>query len=491
MRYPIRVRLAVAVGGCLLVAAAVSPVVAGPGPAGAAAPPAGTLHGEGGSFAEPIITTIEADTGLNTLPETTDFFNANVDNARDDFADGSADFAVSEFPLTSAQAATAAAAGRSFAYVPIAADAVALGAVVECSADVTLKSTTMCAHLQLDPADAADIFTQHVTQWSAIPTVQAGGPVAPTASSNTIVPLNLIDPSAGSYDLAAYLASTPAGKTTWDSFLTANKITDAAPSEVWPTDGGITGGDLNLANTLVPLDPSNNLPRVNPQGWGVGNVGPLAADWLTYEARDIPSIALENTAGSFVPPTVAATQAAEADATFDTSTNLVTFNASTTDKGAYPVVQMSYLIVHTTGLSPAKAVALASLIRFTLSAAGQKDIESLGAAPPTAAMIAAGENVADTVAAEGTTPTTTTTTTTTVPATTSTTAVTGAGGGSTDTGTGTDDSTGSDTVGSSSTGSGSSLAFTGADVWPLAGIGAMLVLVAALARRRLRRGVPG
>ena len=378
MRRPLRDRLALAAGGCLVVVAGVVPMVTGVNPAGAAAPPSGTLHGEGGSFAEPVISTLEADPGLSTAPEITDYFNSDVDNGRDDFADGTADFAVSEFPLTSAQAATAKANGRSFAYVPFAADAVALGAVIECSADVTLKPTTMCANLQLDSPSAADIFTGKATQWSTLPNFQAGAPVAPTAASNTVTALNLVDPSAGSYDLAGYLASTAAGKAQWDAFLTANKVTDLAPSETWPTNGGITGGDLNLANTLVPLDPSTDLPRVNPQGWGVGNVGPVPADWLAWQKRDIPTIALDNAAGSYVSPTLAATQAALNDASLDTSTNLVTMTANPSDKAAYPIVQMSYLVVPTTGLSPAKAAAMASLIRFALSSAGQKDVEGLG-----------------------------------------------------------------------------------------------------------------
>ncbi len=59
-----------------------------------------------------------------------------------------------------------------------------------------------------------------------------------------------------------------------------------------------------------------------------------------------------------------------------------------------------YLVVPTNGLSAAKAIALAQLIRFVLGTNGQKDISGLGAAPATAAMVAAGLTLAQGLDAE-------------------------------------------------------------------------------------------
>ena len=150
----------------------------------------------------------------------------------------------------------------------------------------------------------------------------------------------------------------------------------------------------------MPLDEVTLQPDPNPSDWGIGDVGALAVDWLSTP-RFIPEVAIENAAGSFVLPTQSAEQAAVNDATMDTTTNVVTFQANGgTDASAYPMMVMSYLVVPTTGLSAAKATALSQFIDFVLSPEGQKDIEALGGVPVTAAMATAGQAVATTVAAE-------------------------------------------------------------------------------------------
>ncbi len=477
----------VLVAGALAATSSLVIVVSEPGsPAGAAS--ATTLHGEGGSFAEPVVNALEADKGLNIFPLSIDYFDANVDVGRSDFVAGTADFAVSEFPLTTAQAAAAKAAGRSFAYVPIAANALALGAVVECEADIVWKATTMCPNLRLSAEDVAKVFTNGVTQWTGLPTIGGSGPISP-ALGNGVTQVNPIDPSANNYGLAQYIGSTPAAKALWDAWLTVEGVTNLAPTETWPAHQGLSGGDLTLANALVPIDPATNAPRVNPQTWGVGDAGAIPADWLGTP-RNIPTIALQNAAGAFVPPTLAATQAAVNDASMDTATDLVTFPQNAADAAAYPQVMMSYLIVPTTGLSQAKAHALAAFIQLALSSQGQADITGLGAAAPSQQMIQAGETVANTVYAEGTSTSTSSTTTSSTSTTTAATISTslpasGSGAGTSPSGSG---GSSSSTAGS---GSSPSLAFTGANLWPLVVVGAFLAVAAGAVRRRLRRrGTP-
>ena len=98
--------------------------------------------GEGGSFLTPVTklsTTPTPPTRLGcSTPSTTD---DSLDNAIADFVgsgpgDFGADFVVSERPLTSAEAASAAADGRSFVYVPFAATPVALAFAV-CTAQLS------------------------------------------------------------------------------------------------------------------------------------------------------------------------------------------------------------------------------------------------------------------------------------------------------------------------------------------------------------------
>ncbi len=96
------------------------------------------------------------------------------------------------------------------------------------------------------------------------------------------------------------------------------------------------------------------------------------------------------------------------------------------------MMEESYLVVPTNGLSAAKATAMADFIRFVVGPTGQSDIESFGAAPATSAMVTADLSIAaqlDAEAAQGANSSSTTSTTTGS----STTAATG-GAGSADTG---------------------------------------------------------
>jgi cobalamin biosynthesis Mg chelatase CobN len=163
----------------------------------------------------------------------------------------------------------------------------------------------------------------------------------------------------------------------------------------------------------------------------------------------------------------------------DPTTNLVTFTANSADDAAYAMPVMSYLVVPTSGLAPAKATALAAFIRFVLGSKGQADVQSMGAAPVTPAMVTAGLKAADEVAAEATATTTTTPTTTASSTSTSTTvASTASGQGSAGNGTGTGVSTTAD--------SSPSLALTGGVPLSVPLVGGALALGGFVARRVLR-----
>ncbi len=358
-----------------------------------------TLSGEGGSFAEPSVNKILADAASTTAPISLTYFNANVDQGRDDFVNGVDDFDVTELPLTPTETATAATKKRTFAYVPFAASPIAIGAVVECERDATLLSTTMCPNLQVSVPQLAQLFTLAIGSWNSpqLSTISAGKPIMAFAQGANVVPELLADPAASTEALIALFDADPKAAPVWSSFVSSFKGTNDAPTETWPTQGGVHGGDAELAQSLVPLDTSTLLPRTDPSTWGLGEIAPLAADWIG-PPENIPTIAIQNAAGSFASPTVTAATAALKDATFDPSTNLVTYKNSTTDTSAYPLMATSYLVVPTSGLSPTKATALAALIRFALGSKGQSDVTGLGAAPVTATMTTAGMAVANEVA---------------------------------------------------------------------------------------------
>jgi ABC-type phosphate transport system substrate-binding protein len=473
-----------------------------------------TLFGEGGSFEMPVITALQTSTGglAAIAPLAPAYFNANVDQARNDLVSGAADYAVSEMPLTAAQVATAAQNKLSFAYVPFAASGVAISAIVECNNDTVLKPTTLCPNLQLTVPLLAQVLTQtSLTSWSnpAFAHSSGGNPVLATDTSANIHPINQVEPSAVNLGLASLFENDPtdnqAAKQTWGGFLRSRLINDDTPSELWPTGGGVTGGDRAVADSLIPVNEQTNppIPQPNPQEWGGGDIAGLPTDWLG-SPRNLPTIAIQNVAGQYVSPTVAAISAAEKDATVDPSTNLVTFQSNPNDAAAYPIPVMNYLVVPTSGLSAAKATALAAFIRYVLGSGGQGLLSQLGDAPVTPAMASAGLHVADVVAAEATA--TTTTTSTTVGATTSTTKA-GAPGSATPAAVPTGDTSGSSPgsgssgtsspAGNSGTGtsatpsaatsSGPTLAYTGGAPWLVAVVGGALLFAGEAARRPLRR----
>jgi PBP superfamily domain len=214
----------------------------------------------------------------------------------------------------------------------------------------------------------------------------------------------------------------------------------------------------------------------------------LAPSWIAkYNA---PLVSIQNNAGQFVAPTSAGVLTAiEQAGTVDPKTNLITLDFSKiTDPAAYPIPMVEYLAVPTTGLSTAKAKALAAFVKYVLSDAGQKDVADTGYVPVSQETRTAGLKVAAALAAtssaQGGTTTTTTTAGTKTGSTTSTTdATTGTVGAA-------GDPTGGLSDGSSSgsgSGGGTALPFTGGPS-PLVVVVAVFVgLVAVVGRRRARR----
>ena len=470
------------------------------------------LVGEGGSFLAPVTDVLlKADSGLAPLnPQYTD---ANLDNAVSDFvgtAPGSfgADFVVSERPLTSTEAAKAKANGRTFAYVPFAATPVAVATLAVCnSANLIGNSTAaLCPNIPLTPVLVGQLFTFNLTSsgvspnqglpstlsgWSDPRLTQAGGQPIPNGS---IYQAQTLEPSAENTALMALLDSDPTAKELLDNALNNPANTPATnsdtPSETWPFHGvhAWVGGDAGLIGKELNLNAETNAPQ-EANTWNLGDVFPLSFVWAGAPEGtpwNVTTAAIQNAAGKFVPPSEAAAAAAEGDASMDPTTNLVTFAANQGDATAYNNFLMveSYLVVPTSGLTPAKAQKLAQYIRFAVGPVAKSDEETLGSAPPTPAMVAADLKVATELDGESVTANATTTSTPT--------------GGASTTSTSSPSSTTSTTVAAASTnaatgstgntGSGTGLASTGAtDIVPALGIGGTLVALGAIGRRRSRR----
>jgi ABC-type phosphate transport system substrate-binding protein len=466
----------------------------------------GVLQASGASTSSPIVTKLMTDDeqGLGTLQG--HYFIDDPETTLCDFAEASVDFSVAEFPLHStalppvpgsqdasstpvSESAAAAANGRpTYAYVPLAAVPVAIGAVALCDQSTTYSSTSVCHNLQVSMVQLTDMLTGSITEWNdpALDKIQ-GGKNGITPFNDQVFPRFIAEPSADTYALSQAIIGQSASKAVWDQYLSGSRLTDTGPVEEWPSgNGAVHNGDQGLIDALLFIRPGTNppVPPNNPQLWGQsGNIAAIPVDWLTPPFTVIEKMAIQNAAGSYVLPSSASAAAALADATVDTSTNLVTFQPSTTDTAAYPIMTMSYLLVPLSGLSSAKATALSNLINFAYSTDGQKDITALGAAPPTAAMMSTGKAVAAEVASEssssgagssGSSGSSGSTTATTAAG------ATAAGSGSSD------GSSGGSSPATASGGSGPSLAFTGFTPLPLF-TGIVLVVAAVVARRVLRR----
>ncbi|HUI03882.1 MAG TPA: hypothetical protein VLZ77_10095 [Acidimicrobiales bacterium] len=466
-----------------------------------------TLVGEGGSFFEPVVDRLLSDDTAPLAPLNPAYTDVNVDQGIADFigsgpGDFAADYAVSERPLTSAEAATALADGRTYAYVPFAATPVAVATLVPDAAKYqgqsTITSSEFCPHIPLSTSLLGALFglaSPPLLSWGDSRLSCASGSTTPPYSLSVAVWANL-DPSMANQALMTLLDSDPGAKSEFDAGL-ANRFTnhealteDDTPSEKWPyAQNTIPGGDEALIGKLLDIDSKTNAPDTQAANWQLGATLPLSSVWTGAPlgvAWNIPTAAVQNAQGSFVAPSSAAAAAAEADATLASTSdpgtdNLVTFKASTTDAAAYntDLMEEEYLVVPTSGLAPAKATKLAQFIRFVLGGTGQKDITDLGAAPATAAMRSAGLQVAALLSAQGVS-------TAASGATPGASAVQAASAGlSASTGAASSDSA-TDGAGGGD-GSSPELAATGLDPWPVAGGGAVAVAAAELVRRRLRR----
>jgi len=497
------------------------------------------LVGEGGSFLSPVTNLLlNTDTKNGLSPLNPSFSDSDLDNAIADFAgsgpgDFAADFVVSERPLTTAEAATAAANGRSFAYVPFAATPVAIATFAICNpsdlSENIVTASTFCRGIPLTPALVGEIVTSGLTSTSVQPNANLPSPLLAWSDSRLTQASGQPIPDGGAIGLASTLspsAENAALMSLLDSDTTARALLDNAlanpansasattdtPSEIWPfhLQHAYVDGDEGLLGHELTIIATTNAPGY-VDSWGAlggidGNAHdafPLSAVWAGAPEGtpwNVPTAAIGNAADKFVPPTEQAAAAAETGAgmTMNPTTNLVTFNPDPSDSGAYNNYLMveSYLVVPTKGLDPTKSIKLAQFIRYILGPTGQSEIAVLGAAPATLAEVTAGLKVASELDAEAVTTSSSGSGSSATGSSGSSTTSNSGGNGSNAAGLssaspGDNASSGdSATTGSASDGgSGPTLASTGADPLPLAVLGLTAVVIAGIGRWRLRRRI--
>ena len=376
----------------------------------------GTIIGEGGDGPTPVMVKLLHDDAAGLKPEFGSYTNVDVDHAIADFVGSapgtfSADYVVTERPLTTSEATTATANGRPFVYVPFAAVPVALMTLVPnptYQGSSTILPSQFCQHVPLSLDQLDGIFgAPTFSGWSDSRLSCTTSP-STAAEAYPFGRWANLDPTMENEALMALLDSTPTSKAAFAAGLTnaqqlgQSTTSDPTPSEHWPYSGtAIVGGDQTTLGKLIGLDPRKGSPSSVAAQLSLGAVMPVTDVWTGDPLGvrwDLPTAAVQNAAHAFVAPSADSAKAAQGDATLastsdPTTDNLVTFGTSTssTDASAYNnnLMLEDYLVVPTKGLPADKATALAQLIRFMVGGTGQSDISALGAAPATQQMITA------------------------------------------------------------------------------------------------------
>lgn len=437
-------------------------------------------------------------------------------NSRSDLATGATDVAAVSEPLTQAEQGTATQNGITPAYVPYGLGAVGVIAAVKTSPQ---HGSTMITGLHLTLATLAKIFAHQITRWFDPEIRDENSEPVKTellytadASIQTVVRR---DSSATNRALVSAFLADPNARPIWEAYATSEGIPPDVAPEQWPSDTsamGVTSGSAGVIQTVMNLDVYGKPVVGGPAFHSIGYVGPA---WAADFAAPLVGVADEEPTPQFVLPTSPSIVSAFASpgVAFDQSSDLYSIDyAKLAGAGAYPIPLAGYFGFPMTGGDPAKTTPTADFLKFVLSGPGQDDVNATGMVAPPADVLAAGQKIADALAATAATTTTTTTTpTTSTPPTSSTSGPTNASSTATTSvqvlaasssnragpsgRTGGSSSGGSSAGGSSAggdSGASSTLPFTGGPVpWMPAVLGLGLIGGARLDRRRARRAGRG
>ena len=227
----------------------------------------------------PVMVKLLHDDAAGLAPDIATYTNVDLDQGIADFV-GTApgtfgnNFAVTERPLTTAEAATAAANGRSFAYVPFVASPVALMTLVPNSTYTgtqTITPAQFCQNIPLDLSQLDGIFgavSPPYSDWGDSRLSCTAPPNTPADAVKFGRWANL-DPTMENYALMSLLDSTPTSQAAFGAALTSAQsegqaaTSDPAASEHWPYSGtAVAGGDQATLGKLIGLDPRTGAPQL-------------------------------------------------------------------------------------------------------------------------------------------------------------------------------------------------------------------------------------
>ena len=270
--------------------------------------------------------------------------------------DASVDFGASDVPLDSA--ALADRASNDIVQVPLVVGGVA----------VTYNLPAITTPLQFDGAVLADIFAGRITRWS--------DPRIARLNPGVLLPV---------LPIKVVHRADPSGTTrVFSRFL-------AAASPAW-TAGPGTGPEQSFP--VGTAQPGNEGVAVEVKV-SLGAISYVEQSYATLNR--LPAAAIQNAAGAFVVATPTSLAAAAGSSTPAARRNgLPTTLLGATDSLAYPIAELSWVILRRDAASTEKLRTLAAFMRWSLET-GSAEATTLGYAPLPAAVRQRVEAILDTL----------------------------------------------------------------------------------------------
>ncbi|MEV7564744.1 phosphate ABC transporter substrate-binding protein PstS [Streptomyces tanashiensis] len=307
-------------------------------------------------------------------------FNANGSSqGREQFKNGTVDFAVSEIPYGLKDGnATDVPPGRGYAYMPI----VAGGTSFMYNLRIGGRQVT---NLRLSGPVLAKVFTGRLTMWNA-PEIKADNPGL-TLPARRIVPVVRSDGSGTTAQFTTWLAKEHGA--VWNDYCRrAGRQTPCGMTSYFPVAPGTTtvakSGSLGVSAHVR-----------QPQGEG-------AITYVEYSYAinaHFPVAKILNSAGYYVEPTASSVAVAllrarinDDRSSTDYLTQILDGVYRSTDRRSYPLSSYSYMVVPTSTAAPhteEKGRSLGTFARYFLCE-GQQQAEELGYSPLPRNLVQAG-----------------------------------------------------------------------------------------------------
>lgn len=307
--------------------------------AGASAPAQGgsaTLNGSGSTFQQPYNEQVIGAFKQKSPSVTINYSGGGSGKGRQDFADQVVDFAGTDAPYSSSDAAGV--KGGTFFYFPTVAGPITVS-----------YNLSGVKKLQLSPETLAKIFQGDIKTWDD-PAIKADNPGAKLPST-AITVVHRADSSGTTQNFTGFLAAAAPGVWTLGTGSTVS----------FPSDQQSGQGNPGVGQTIKSTD---------------GAVGYV--DFSDAKALKLKFASVKNKAGKFVAPSLKGTTAAIDKAQVNQDLTYNPLNAA--GASAYPIASPTWILAYQNYSDSAKTSAIKSFLNY-IYGNGQKLANSVDYAP--------------------------------------------------------------------------------------------------------------